>query len=244
MSFRGSCNPPILAPDPSIWGNLRSARQYNDQEQNRAGHEPQEHRDEQQSNGEVGSGLPVQYQQHAGHLAYNPASASNSVYQGFNNQNVSIPNHENTCLWITRLPPDCTHHDILSRLRGVGKVFSLYINPPSGDIPTSAAKLNFWDQYDVDRFLTLVGVGGFRFNQVPPTVTMNRNLSAPRPASGYSRVLHIRGPRAIVNEQTLNRIFRAKFFFFIDEVISHFDDGSTAWIEYRFASYYGQASNA
>ncbi|KAI1776580.1 hypothetical protein F4818DRAFT_457384 [Hypoxylon cercidicola] len=177
-------------------------------------------------------------------VALAPSAANNSNYRGVVHENVGIAEHENTCLWITNLPPNCSAHDILSKIRNVGKVYHLSINPPTGRMNTSAAKLDFWNQYDTDRMLGLVSRGGFRFNGVTPTVRMNRHMEPPGPATDESRVVHISGPSAIVNQQTLDRIFYHNFFWTIDEVIPHFNDGHTAWIEYRFASYHNQASNA
>ncbi|KAH9905723.1 hypothetical protein F4778DRAFT_779113 [Xylariomycetidae sp. FL2044] len=41
------------------------------------------------------------------------------------------PEHLNTAVWITNLPPTCTHKQLLDSVRGFGKIFATVINPPA-----------------------------------------------------------------------------------------------------------------
>ncbi|XXG98830.1 hypothetical protein Hte_005160 [Hypoxylon texense] len=250
MASTGPNNTPVLAHDPEVLGNPSSDQQPNDQERNRHDDHPTTRDDEQNRDANHSEHRDNEsVETLAPDLAPSQpnltptVAASSSAYRGTNNSSTTIPHHANTAVWITGLPEQCTPHDILSKIRNVGKIHNFSISRPQGGMRTSAVKIAFWTQQDTDRFLDLFAKGGFRFDGVAPNVVMNRHQSAPQPVSFHSRVLHIWGPSAVVNTETLKRIFEAKCFFETDEVITHSVTGDNAWIEWRFASYLGQASN-
>ncbi|KAI0165219.1 hypothetical protein GGR52DRAFT_585221 [Hypoxylon sp. FL1284] len=49
------------------------------------------------------------------------------------NQSADVAEAFNTSLWLTNLPPTCTHRELLGAIRRCGKVFATVINPPEED---------------------------------------------------------------------------------------------------------------
>ncbi|KAI1083526.1 hypothetical protein F5B20DRAFT_409338 [Whalleya microplaca] len=160
------------------------------------------------------------------------------------------PNEQNTALWITGLPPTVTPRELLAQIRGAGKVFSLAILPVRYDrhgnvhARTAAASLAF---FSPDGARALIQQ---QQNQRPlvvggrmASVRYNNRRGDPCHDEG-SRVLIIKGDPQIVRYGFL------KVFFATREILYETDrryysavDGESR-IEWRFASYLGQARRA
>lgn len=171
------------------------------------------------------------------------------------NQSAQIPEELNTALWITNLPPTCTHRQLLNAIRGCGKIYATVINPPEEDariIPygmrpthtTSASKLVFFDRQGVDRLVAQAKTGRFTVGTYVPRVRPNRIKSAPREAGPQCRVLHIEGPSLIVNQFFLNEFFCSKFTYELESVQTLATFGDVTRQEWRFGSFRCQAESA
>ncbi|KAI1761544.1 hypothetical protein GGR53DRAFT_525010 [Hypoxylon sp. FL1150] len=171
------------------------------------------------------------------------APAGNPGYHGNTPQVPPMPDNKNCCLWIEGLPPQVTEREFLSKIRGAGKIWNFSIARPKEGHTTSAAKLTFWKETDVERFLDLVKTT-FKFGNYVLDINHNKFQTAAQEVSDKSRVIHIAGPGAVVNGPTLDRLFRANFYRGDDAVITHATDANSGWIEWRFASHIGQASRA
>ncbi|KAI1377902.1 hypothetical protein F4677DRAFT_443822 [Hypoxylon crocopeplum] len=173
------------------------------------------------------------------------------------NQSAAIPESLSTSLWLTNLPPACTHNELLRAIRGCGKIYATVINPPetpSGNcIPgaphtTSASKLVFFDRSGVDNLLAKSQAGEFSVNGYVPRVRMNRIKSRARSPGPQCRVLHIEGPGSIVNESYLNNFFKSKFTYELESVLTlsahNTPSGTYTRQEWRFGSFRCQADSA
>ncbi|KAI1385770.1 uncharacterized protein F4822DRAFT_445676 [Hypoxylon trugodes] len=169
------------------------------------------------------------------------------------NQSAPIPESLSTSLWLTNLPPDCTHQKLLGAIRGCGKIFATVINPPvfnssrySNAAPhtTSASKLVFFEREGLDRLVTKAQAGKFYVGGYVPRVRMNRIKSAPRDPGPNCRVLHISGPSRIVNERFLNQFFSTKFTYELEAVLTLQSLPGWTRQEWRFGSYRCQAESA
>ncbi|KAI0114272.1 hypothetical protein F4776DRAFT_638952 [Hypoxylon sp. NC0597] len=168
------------------------------------------------------------------------------------NQSASIPSELSTSLWLTNLPPDCTHQLLLGSIRGCGKIYATVINPPvhtpnlrgRARHITSAAKLVFFDRPGVDRLLAKSILGRFSVGGYVPHICMNRVKSASRPPSAECRVLHIEGHKSIVNEEFLNALFQSKFVYELELIKTISTQGDWTRQEWRFGSYRSQAQTA
>ncbi|KAI2635710.1 hypothetical protein GGS26DRAFT_509804 [Hypomontagnella submonticulosa] len=169
------------------------------------------------------------------------------------NQSANIADGLSTSLWLTNLPPDCTHRMLLGAIRRCGKIYATVINPPEypvrnqphrGNHLTSASKLVFFDRAGVERLIAQSQAGQFSVEGYVPRLRMNRIRSAPREPSGQCRVLHIDGPSHIVNERFLNTFFQTKFIYELDEVITLRVRNGFTRQEWRFGSYRCQAESA
>ncbi|OTB09440.1 hypothetical protein M426DRAFT_256594 [Hypoxylon sp. CI-4A] len=159
-----------------------------------------------------------------------------SIWDGFNSQNCA--------LHIENLPPDCTIADLLGSIKGVGKVFASNVRPPAGKYLSSAAKIVFWDRAAVDRLLALVEQGTFIVGNYAPRVKPNAHKSLPQGPSDASRVIIIYGPAAIIYKKYLAYFFGSLFQFDLESVRTLYESGLHTALEFRFASYRLQASNA
>ncbi|KAI0599461.1 hypothetical protein F4775DRAFT_600014 [Biscogniauxia sp. FL1348] len=176
------------------------------------------------------------------------------------NQSADIPDALNTALWVTNLPPDCTHAMLLSSVRGCGKVYATVINPPSPSPPnltptpnptstqqqhiTSASKLVFFDVAGAQALLRRAREGRFAVAGYVPRVRHNRIRSAARPPGPQSRVLHVEGPDRVVNEPFLAAFFAARFAYETECVVPLGRLAGRARLEWRFGSYRCQAESA
>ncbi|KAI0886883.1 uncharacterized protein GGS22DRAFT_186960 [Annulohypoxylon maeteangense] len=169
------------------------------------------------------------------------------------NQSANIPEQCSTSLWLTNLPPDCTHQLLLGTIRGCGKIYAAVINPPvytnedytSGTHhSTAASKLVFFDRAGLDKLMAKSQAGEFSVGGYVPRLRMNRIKSTPRAAGPHCRVLHIEGPSSIVNERFLGAFFQSKFKYELELVLTLATHGSRTRQEWRFGSYRCQAESA
>ncbi|KAK3306850.1 uncharacterized protein B0T15DRAFT_484097 [Chaetomium strumarium] len=171
------------------------------------------------------------------------------------NRSADIPPDQNCSIWLVGLSPTLDHHELLSGIRNVGRVYSVHINPPKLDQGGqghlgSAAKVVFFEREAAETFYERFAHQGFWTPQNPDIrarVTWNRNMAAPFNVGGaLSRVLLVRGPPAIVNWAFLRPYFESKFVFQIDELRHHgpINGGAGVLLEIRFGSYRCQAQSA
>ncbi|RYP89686.1 hypothetical protein DL770_004195 [Monosporascus sp. CRB-9-2] len=163
-----------------------------------------------------------------------------------------LADHMNTALWITGLPSDCTHQDVLAQLRGIGKVYSLHINKPiNGPDPTKplkpncAASLAFFTPEAAQIFLQRCKLAPFRVKGRRAFVRPNQNKVPPFYDYGASRVLIIQGLREYVTVEWLS--------WYLKEVVKMFWDtdrtflqeiGAENRLEWHFGSWKSQAEAA
>ncbi|KAL0935950.1 uncharacterized protein CTRU02_208165 [Colletotrichum truncatum] len=165
------------------------------------------------------------------------------------NHSADIPHTKNCSLWITNLPPHCTHNMLLSQIQGMGRIYCCVINPPqqSAGHSTAAAKVVFFELSGAQNFYTMCSdprrrliVGG-----MVARVSLNRIKSAEfEPYGNKSRVLLIQGNVRCVNEESLTAWFKERFQFDKDEVITHFHNSEMGFVEFRFGSWRCQAEAA
>ncbi|KAI1082416.1 hypothetical protein F5B20DRAFT_569096 [Whalleya microplaca] len=169
------------------------------------------------------------------------------------NQSANIPEELNTSIWVTNLPPSCTHRQLLGAIKGCGKVYATVINPPResrsplNQIPrhtTSASKLVFFDRAGAENLFAQAASGTFTVGGYVPRVRPNRIKSKPRVPGPQCRVLHIEGPSAIVDERFLTAFFQTKFTFEMEAVVTLATHGTLTRQEWRFGSFRCQAESA
>ncbi|KAI1343431.1 hypothetical protein F5Y15DRAFT_412219 [Xylariaceae sp. FL0016] len=161
------------------------------------------------------------------------------------NQSADIPEDKNTAVWVTNLPPTCDHAMLLANVRNCGKVYATVINSPNGQNPhTAACKLVFFDVAGAQNLLRQSREGRFAVGGYIPRIVPNRIRSEAQPLSTNSRVLHIEGPSAIVNEPFLTRFFADKFTWETETVRVLSVQGEKTRLEWRFGSYRCQAGSA
>lgn len=152
---------------------------------------------------------------------------------------------ENTSVFVTNLPPDCTVTDVLSRMHGIGKIWACNTCAPTEEYLTSAMKIVFWDRAGRERLIALSKTGTFYVGSYHPEVRLNRFRTASRPWSQVSRVVGISGPTGIVNLAYLEELFSSfGFFWEADYFVVVSEVGDIRVAEYAFASYLAQAETA
>lgn len=159
----------------------------------------------------------------------------------------------NCSLWLTNLPAHTTHHELLSHIRNVDKVYSLKIFQwkRCDGLTTSVAELVFFHHVGARLFRARccgpssseLTIGGMRvqatFNRKFPVSEEQANTHAHR-----SRVLIIAGPKHIVNLARLGPYFADWFPYNIDEIVTLHEGQHHRMCEWRFAGYHGQAHTA
>ncbi|KAK1830983.1 hypothetical protein QBC39DRAFT_259705, partial [Podospora conica] len=121
------------------------------------------------------------------------------------NYSADIPMEQSTSLFIKDLPADVTIPQILGAIRKTGKVYSLFLNPPTPPHTGSAAKLCFFTREAAATFFGNTR-GGFLVNGHMATVIWNRVLLAEHVGPQYdeaSRVVIVQGPKDLVNAETI-----------------------------------------
>lgn len=131
------------------------------------------------------------------------------------NMSADIPENQNTSLYISGMGPDTKFSDILAAIRGVGKVYSLYVNPPMEIHTGCAAKLTFFTRAAAGKFFNNTR-GGFLVRGYSATVRWNR-IRVPEQTihKDGSRIVIIRGPKYIVNVKVISKV--------IDDNIRYYD---------------------
>ncbi|KAI0204173.1 hypothetical protein F4808DRAFT_457273 [Astrocystis sublimbata] len=158
------------------------------------------------------------------------------------NQPANIPDEKNTSVWITGLPPDVDHKTLLGCVRDCGKVYATVINPPRDNHMTAASKIVFFDVAGAQSLLKQARLGSFIVGRHQPRVILNRIKTAAQPSGCQSRVLHISGPREMVNTNELSTLFRSHHIVWQDEEVNViYDNGNHTQLEWRFGSYRCQA---
>ncbi|KAF5022483.1 hypothetical protein F66182_5455 [Fusarium sp. NRRL 66182] len=180
------------------------------------------------------------------------AAAFSGNYKGEHSvRNASVAEllpEQNCALWLTNLPPDVTHRQLLAQIRNVGRIWCTVINEPDYERhDTAAAKVVFFAPEPAQRLLSKSLTQGLHVGGYPVKVTHNRVKYGEQPAVGSaSRVLIITGKSAFVNAESLTEFFKARFVFEIDEITplivqGRADQGGRSVVEYRFGSFRCQA---
>lgn len=151
-----------------------------------------------------------------------------------------LSDNENCALWLTNLPPDVTHNELLAVIRNVGRIWCTVINEPDYvRHTTAAAKVVFFTPQPAQRLLAQSVTRGLTIRNFPVKVTHNRVKYRQEDLVGNaSRVLIITGKSSFVNEASLTEFFEARFIFEVDEVRSLIKDANgRSVVEYKFGSY-------
>ncbi|KAI1159781.1 hypothetical protein F5B18DRAFT_558470 [Nemania serpens] len=156
---------------------------------------------------------------------------------------VSADNPQNTCLWIARLPANCTLKDLFTALAGCGKVYAASISPADPFYDYPAANVTFWDISGAEKLMAKVRQGVFMIGGVRPIVTKNRFLGRSQDESHKSRVMVVSGPDTVINRASLEGQVFEYFSYELEEVVTRVDYGWWQCLEYRFSSV-GQAEDA
>ncbi|ATY66225.1 Nucleotide-alpha-beta plait [Cordyceps militaris] len=177
-----------------------------------------------------------------------PSHRFSDRYHGMHTESNASAEHlsaeQNASLWITNLPPDITHRELLAQIRYMGRIWCCFINGPDGLAhSTAAAKVVFFQPAAAQRLLAHALEHGLVIRQHRAKVAQNRiKTGGTTPRGGDdSRVLLITGQDHFVNEKTLTAYFGERFVFQIDEVKTLIRGGGRAVVEFRFGSYRCQA---
>lgn len=169
-------------------------------------------------------------------------------YHGMHTENnasvESLAPDQNCALWLTNLPSDITHAELLSAIRNMGRIYATYINYPDYVTHnTSAAKVVFFTPEAAQKLLSHVTpatpmvIRGYQVKVALNRIKYARNSTE----QGESRVLIITGNKAFVNERSLTAYFEERFAFQIDCAQTLIEHGDRAVVEYKFGSYRCQA---
>ncbi len=163
-----------------------------------------------------------------------------------------VPEHQNTCLFISGLPPQITLQDVLGTLAAegpFGSIFATSLLAASEELghATAAAKVQFFTRagaqllFDRARQRQRPLCMGGR----PVEVVWNRHRTPEQQKPG-SRVLGISGRMDVVNEEFLTEFFQTKFVFQTEAVIVRSENHATNQrvLEWRFGSFRAQADAA
>jgi len=137
------------------------------------------------------------------------------------NRSALIPEEQNCSLWITGLPPNIDHHNLLGAIRGVGKIYATVINPPLGIHSTSAAKVVFFEREQAETLFLQIVSGNFIVmgqRLCRGNVRWNNIKSARYPHSDQSRSIRITGVKQWMNFEFFDHFFRQRFAFELDTV--------------------------
>ncbi|CAJ0550320.1 Ff.00g102500.m01.CDS01 [Fusarium sp. VM40] len=160
---------------------------------------------------------------------------------------MNLSPEENCALWLTNLPPDVTHRQLLSQIRNVGRIWCTVINEPDYERhDTAAAKVVFFTPGPAQILLSKSLTQGLQVGSHAVRVTHNRVKYGEQPVVGAaSRVLIITGKSSFVNAESLTKFFKERFVFEIDEITTLIIRGEAksgrSVIEYRFGSFRCQA---
>ncbi|KAF5628775.1 uncharacterized protein FTJAE_8725 [Fusarium tjaetaba] len=161
---------------------------------------------------------------------------------------LSLTADQNCALWLTNLPPDVTHHELLGQIRNVGRIWCSVINEPDWERhQTAAAKVVFFTPGPAQLLLSKSLTRGISVRGFPVRVTHNRVKYGEQGVLGpASRVLIITGKSTFVNPSSLTKFFEERFVFEVDEITELIvqgdaSKGGRSVVEYRFGSFRCQA---
>ncbi|KAF4960643.1 hypothetical protein FGADI_812 [Fusarium gaditjirri] len=161
---------------------------------------------------------------------------------------MSLTPEQNCALWLTNLPPDVTHHELLGQIRNVGRIWCSVINEPDWQRhETAAAKVVFFTPGPAQLLLSKSLTQGLSVRNFPVRVTHNRVKYGEQAIMGpASRVLIITGKSTFVNPGCLTEFFKERFVFEVDEITELIvqgdaSKGGRSVVEYRFGSFRCQA---
>ncbi|CZR47681.1 uncharacterized protein FPRO_13348 [Fusarium proliferatum ET1] len=161
---------------------------------------------------------------------------------------LSLTPEQNCALWLTNLPPDVTHHELLGQIRNVGRIWCSVINEPDWERhETAAAKVVFFTPGPAQLLLSKSLTQGISVRGFPVRVTHNRVKYGEQGILGpASRVLIITGKSTFVNPSSLTEFFEERFVFEVDEITELIvqgdaSKGGRSVVEYRFGSFRCQA---
>ncbi|KLO79661.1 uncharacterized protein LW93_13359 [Fusarium fujikuroi] len=161
---------------------------------------------------------------------------------------LSLTPEQNCALWLTNLPPDVTHHELLGQIRNVGRIWCSVINEPDWERhETAAAKVVFFTPGPAQLLLSKSLTQGISVRGFPVRVTHNRVKYGEQGILGSaSRVLIITGKSTFVNPSSLTEFFEERFVFEVDEITELIvqgdaSKGGRSVVEYRFGSFRCQA---
>jgi hypothetical protein len=161
---------------------------------------------------------------------------------------MSLTPEQNCALWLTNLPPNVTHHELLGQIRNVGRIWCSVINEPDWQRhETAAAKVVFFNPGPAQLLLSKSLTQGLNVRGYPVRVTHNRVKYGEQAIMGpASRVLIITGKTTFVNPSCLTEFFEERFVFEVDEITELIvqgdaSKGGRSVVEYRFGSFRCQA---
>ncbi|CZR62312.1 uncharacterized protein PAC_12209 [Phialocephala subalpina] len=136
----------------------------------------------------------------------------------YKHQVKGLPKGENAALWLEGLPPDVTEADVLA-IVDTGAVFAFHLNKPTWRHRTSAGKLVFMKVSAAyafkDKCISLrpYGTGnghgiGLRIGDYDIRAEHNDNGYREYTRPGQSRVLHIHGPKELVETTDWEKWFK------------------------------------
>jgi hypothetical protein len=186
--------------------------------------------------------LGQQQQQH-NHISSRFSSRYHGMHTESNASADYLAPEENAGLWLTNLPPDVTHHELLSSIRNMGRIWCSYINQPDlQQHVTAAAKVVFFQPPAALRLLHFAATHGLNIRGYRVKVTQNRIKTRAQPLVGnMSRVLIITGISTFVNPESLVTYFTERFVFQLDEVRELISLHGRTVVEFRFGSFRCQA---
>lgn len=157
-----------------------------------------------------------------------------------------LTDEQNCAVFIRGLPPDVTYHELLGSIPRVGRVWRCFINGPTAQHATSAAKLVFYHPRSAAALLAHASSPGLTVRRRYRASACYNRIKSPRDACARytSRVVMVTGHWRVVNPEALTDLFRRHFSFELDEASQIARVGRRAVVEYRFGSYGSQAQAA
>jgi len=157
----------------------------------------------------------------SGSLPENACSGP-SNYQGDitarGNQSADIPDNENCSLWILGLPGNVTHNEFLGAIRNVGKVYTCFINRPTANFDTAAAKLVFFTRSQAEKLMSMMKNGEILV--MGKSITKVRWNKIKRGAYTHpddSRTIRITGPAHLMDFGYFEMFFNLRFTYELDQ---------------------------
>ncbi|CAJ2510926.1 Uu.00g065510.m01.CDS01 [Anthostomella pinea] len=128
------------------------------------------------------------------------------------NHSADIPDTENCSVFVKNLSPTLDTNQLLSLIRGVGKVWNTSIQPPNDRYPICGAKVTFCYVRSKRRMFLRVWAGDLDVAGCFPTIVPNR-IKVPAQGAAVSRVVRVTGPADIVKQDKILEFLASRFFF-------------------------------